>query len=347
MQPADYPGSWKTTCREGMNSESTDPLAGRLRAPDSEGVEHNRLRREIPTCLRVGRMGPYNVTTFDNVKPFRFDYSFFQEDAWKYTRPGAEPRVLDDNLDFWKGVLEAAILSIPVLGEVILVAQAITGRNIYGEKISSVERVIDGILALIPVAGGLIAKAAAREGVAALATLAAKVGRNEGEVLAMLRAVEQEGPAAAELTRWKQTLEAGGRLAAAESSRLVTLIRQIDIDARSFLGAAQSPTLKWTPNPGGQVRTVDEAVKIAREVGVVIPDDIKFAVGRGPWPEGRWAEYLQFGKNLKGGRERDLNSFIEWTEFYNQYEMIPVRLRPETWPRTRRSSPSWDTRCTS
>ena len=39
-------------------SESTEPLAGRLGAPHSEGVAYKPQCGEIAMCLRVGRMGP-------------------------------------------------------------------------------------------------------------------------------------------------------------------------------------------------------------------------------------------------------------------------------------------------
>ncbi len=40
----------------------------------------------------------------------------------------------------------------------------------------------------------------------------------------------------------------------------------------------QSPRLTWTPNPGGKIRTIVEAVAIAERYGVVIPEDVSFSV---------------------------------------------------------------------
>jgi hypothetical protein len=40
--------------------------------------------------------------------------------------------------------------------------------------------------------------------------------------------------------------------------------------------AGQFPTLEWRDNPDGKVRTIHEAVEIARAHGVVIPDDVEF-----------------------------------------------------------------------
>ena len=61
MQSMDFPGSLRATCRQGMVSESTEPLAGRLGVAvmtHSEGTAYKPLCGEIGVCRRVGRMGP-------------------------------------------------------------------------------------------------------------------------------------------------------------------------------------------------------------------------------------------------------------------------------------------------
>jgi hypothetical protein len=42
--------------------------------------------------------------------------------------------------------------------------------------------------------------------------------------------------------------------------------------------AGQSPRLVWRDNPGGEVRTLAEALEIAQKHGVVIPDDVRFVI---------------------------------------------------------------------
>jgi hypothetical protein len=42
--------------------------------------------------------------------------------------------------------------------------------------------------------------------------------------------------------------------------------------------AGQYPTREWRENPDGRIRTIEEAVEIAKAYGVVIPDDIEFHV---------------------------------------------------------------------
>jgi hypothetical protein len=40
----------------------------------------------------------------------------------------------------------------------------------------------------------------------------------------------------------------------------------------------QSPTLRWKPNPDGQVRTMEEATEIAKRWGIDIPGDGVFNI---------------------------------------------------------------------
>lgn len=42
--------------------------------------------------------------------------------------------------------------------------------------------------------------------------------------------------------------------------------------------AGQYPAREWRDNPGGQIRTVEEAVALAKMYGVVIPDDVEFHI---------------------------------------------------------------------
>ena len=55
---SDSPGSERSAREEGMCSESSEPLAGRLGAPPhSGGITYKPPCGEIAMCLRVGRMG--------------------------------------------------------------------------------------------------------------------------------------------------------------------------------------------------------------------------------------------------------------------------------------------------
>jgi hypothetical protein len=95
-----------------------------------------------------------------------------------------------------------------------------------------------------------------------------------------------------------------------------------------IVGAAHTPGVTWLPNPGGEIRTLDQAIAIARRHGVEIADDIAFeVVPQAALPRGARAAYLQLGSN----RVRRLaGDFVEWDDFYNAVnDMIPVRLSNE------------------
>src|SRR6202521_5056068 len=42
--------------------------------------------------------------------------------------------------------------------------------------------------------------------------------------------------------------------------------------------AGQSPRIQWKDNAAGQVRTIKDAIAIARQNGVEVPDDVSFWV---------------------------------------------------------------------
>lgn len=42
--------------------------------------------------------------------------------------------------------------------------------------------------------------------------------------------------------------------------------------------AGQSPRLQWRVNPAGQIRTLEEAVIIAKNHGVVVPEDVSISI---------------------------------------------------------------------
>jgi hypothetical protein len=43
------------------------------------------------------------------------------------------------------------------------------------------------------------------------------------------------------------------------------------------------PKYEWRPNPDGRTRSVEEACRIARQWGVVIPDYVSFAIDKYDW----------------------------------------------------------------
>lgn len=81
----------------------------------------------------------------------------------------------------------------------------------------------------------------------------------------------------------------------------------------SVRGYAQHPrTHPWTVNPDGAVRSVDEAVEIARKHGVVIPDDVLIKKLKGKYlPDNTYARYFS-------RHGVDPNTRITWDEFYDK-----------------------------
>jgi hypothetical protein len=75
---------------------------------------------------------------------------------------------------------------------------------------------------------------------------------------------------------------------------------------------AQGPRLKWAKNPDGMVRTVDEALEIARRNGVDIADDILLRKVTGKHlPDNTYAKYF-------GSDTNDPSKLVRWDDFYNK-----------------------------
>jgi hypothetical protein len=190
----------------------------------------------------------------------KFDYSYVEDDAWKYGYQGASAprRDPDDFVDFLGGILtskttwEMAITMIPVVGEVVLLGEAVTGYSLFGDKLSTTGRIISGLAALLPVAGGVLAKGATKAG-ADLAKVAATVGRSEAEVVAMLRAAEKQGAEAATVEKWAATLKAGGKLTVEEAAQLERIVRQLEADQRVFRAAEQELGASRILRKGGKL----------------------------------------------------------------------------------------------
>jgi hypothetical protein len=86
-------------------------------------------------------------------------------------------------------------------------------------------------------------------------------------------------------------------------------------------GVAQRPHLQWAKNTDGSVRSIDEAIQVARQNGVMIEDDILLRKVSGKFlPEQTYAEYFR-------ARSNDLNKTIRWTEFFSkELDLLLVRV---------------------
>ncbi|HEX3757894.1 MAG TPA: DUF4157 domain-containing protein [Kofleriaceae bacterium] len=202
----------------------------------------------------------YNFTAGPNGAAYKFDFSFIQDDAWKYGYQGvsAPRREQGDFVDFLGDILtskttwEMAITMIPVIGEVVLLGEAISGYTIFGDKMSTAERVLSGLAALLPVAGGVLAKGATRAG-ADLAKIAAEIGRGEEEVAALLRAAEKQSAEAATVEKWRSTLKAGGKLTTEDVTRLQRMVRQLEADQRVYRAAEEEMGASRILRKGGKL----------------------------------------------------------------------------------------------
>jgi hypothetical protein len=86
-------------------------------------------------------------------------------------------------------------------------------------------------------------------------------------------------------------------------------------------GLAQRPHLQWTKNADGSVRSIDQAIEIARQNGVEIEDDILLRrVSDKFLPEQTYAEYFR-------ARSNDPNKIVRWAEFFSkELDLLLVRV---------------------
>lgn len=87
--------------------------------------------------------------------------------------------------------------------------------------------------------------------------------------------------------------------------------------------AGHFPAVSWRPNPDGQVRTIDEAIEIARRNGVIIPKYVAFFVDEqaelGPTITAR----APMVRKPAGGR-------VRWIDLINDRTgRVPILIRPD------------------
>lgn len=81
-----------------------------------------------------------------------------------------------------------------------------------------------------------------------------------------------------------------------------------------------TPRLDWKPNPDGIVRSVEEAVKIARANGVVVPDFAAFFVDE--------YGFLDEHTTARGPRIRKpAGQIVVWADLLNRYGQVPFLVR--------------------
>lgn len=139
------------------------------------------------------------------------------------------------------------IYSIPYVGPAVMIGEAIAGRSIWGDKLSTEGRVLLGLLALIPVVRSLrSATASARAEATAATELAAAKGIGEAEALALIRGARTfSREEIAFIESASAQLKAGNALTEAQALRIATLVNRVGSQTRLIFSAANDIKLIW------------------------------------------------------------------------------------------------------
>ena len=79
----------------------------------------------------------------------------------------------------------------------------------------------------------------------------------------------------------------------------------------------RTPNYEWRPNPDGKSRTIEEACRIARQWGVVIPDYVSFAIDKYGWLDADTTAKTTTFKEPEG-------TMIYWSSLFHS---VPARFR--------------------
>src|SRR5258708_4466082 len=86
--------------------------------------------------------------------------------------------------------------------------------------------------------------------------------------------------------------------------------------------AGQSPRFEWKPNPPGQTRTLEQAITIARQHGVEIPEFVEFYLDE---LDELHANYAARGPSV---RKPD-GSIVFWSDLVHEWtRKVPFRIWP-------------------
>jgi len=84
----------------------------------------------------------------------------------------------------------------------------------------------------------------------------------------------------------------------------------------------QSPLVRWQPNPGGAIRTMDEAKAVARNHGLNIPDDAEFFADELNELHANWTAC---GPRV----DKPAGSIVEWADLvHDRTGKVPFRVWP-------------------
>lgn len=152
-----------------------------------------------------------------------------------------------------KFMVELALYAIPYVGPLILVGQALAGRTIWGDHLSTEGRVLYGLFALLPVVSRLAGATRSAAELTAARELAAAQGIGESESLTLIRGLRTFS---AEERNFIETAEAqlrtGKPLTETQAGRLATLVNRISAKGEIPKGVGWAPETPEALSPGAK-----------------------------------------------------------------------------------------------
>jgi hypothetical protein len=101
---------------------------------------------------------------------------------------------------------------------------------------------------------------------------------------------------------------------------------------RAFRIGGQGPKVRWKKNQDGLKRTIDQAVAIAREYGVEVPEDVEFFEAEPGELEGSLKGFFS-GRRFETARGPRVTEHedgrIVWQDHYNKHRKVPFRIHPD------------------
>jgi Pre-toxin TG len=196
-------------------------------------------------------------------------------------------------------VIETAISFIPIVGEVVMACEAIAGQDLFGNKLSTGERALEGVgvvlpfLSKVPALLRAIPKAAKiLESAKALEAFAKMAGRTIEEGRALLKGLAKLAPDLERLTEGYRAVRAGLKVPA-EAQRAFAR-------AASVLGALRPRALArgagdlWGLRKFSTEQHVERFLEacdkmgwthVKPELGSLTAKEFEAAFGKGPYPE--------------------------------------------------------------
>ncbi|MCG8423435.1 MAG: DUF4157 domain-containing protein [Proteobacteria bacterium] len=207
----------------------------------------------------------YDFSLYTGGQKTRFDFHYIADDAWKHGyRGNHSPRRKPDTfLDALTSVIDIGVGMIPVVGDIVDLAEAIGGYTKWGTKMTTGERAITALAVLIPIAGGALLRKAFKGGLT-LAEAAVKLGKSEDEVIAALKAIDSRSADKGTIEALHAEIKAGRKLTKFQLTKVARILHQVDADKRTFRALEQASGVKGVMRRGGKIVAETGPVSIKR-----------------------------------------------------------------------------------